>query len=147
MKFLLTTLTILALSIVAAPASANNPTQTFATCLVDTLDGKERKSLAKWIFFSLAAHPEISPYSKATQEDIQESDVFMGQLVTRLLVDACPAELKAANAADPRALQSAFELVGQVAMQELMTNDEVMRTLTNYATYADLDKINSLMAP
>jgi len=114
--------------------------------MVDTLSGKERKNLAKWISFSIAAHPEIKPYSSASQKDIKESDEYVGKLITRLLTVNCPDELKKAYKSDPLAVQKAFELVGRVAMQEIMTNQEVMKSLTSYAQYADKEKINKILA-
>lgn len=132
--------------IIATPVMAASPTNTFANCLVDSLNGKERKNLAKWIFFSMAAHPDIQAYANVTPKDVQENDAYIGHLVTRLLADDCPAQLKQANAADPQAVKKAFELVGQVAMQELMSNQNVARSITNYARYADIQKIQQALA-
>lgn len=129
----------------ATPTIASTPTNLLATCLVDTLNGKERKKLAKWIFFSIGSHPEISSYMNANDKDILESDKLIGGLLTRILTEDCPNELKTAYKTNPLAIQQAFELVGQVAMQELMTNKETIKAITNYSNHADLDKINSLL--
>lgn len=125
---------------------ANTPKEQLGTCLVDTLNGKERKNLAKWIYFSIGSHPEMKPFMKATDADIQESDEFVGKLITKILVEDCPKELNTANKSDPLAIQKAFELVGQVAMQELMTNQDTMNAITNYITYTDQDKINAILS-
>ena len=130
---------------IAAPAYSASPVDDLGVCLVDSLNGKERKALAKWIFFAIAAHPEINTYSSATGEDIQESDVYIGKLITRLLTENCPGELRRANAADPMAIQNAFELVGKVAMQELMTDENVMKAITNYANYVDQEKLQAVV--
>ena len=131
--------------IVSSGIQANSATGVFASCMVDNLNGKERKNLAKWIFFSIAAHPEIKMYSSATQTDLSESDKYIGSLITRLLTENCPNELKAANKVDPQAIEKGFELVGQVAMQELMNNQEVMTTLTKYVEFTDQNKINKVL--
>ena len=131
--------------ILAMPALADTPAHALGSCLVDSLNGKERKNLAKWIYFSIAAHPEIKSYSKASQKDVKESDVYVGKLVTRLLTVNCPDQLRKANSSDPLAVRKAFELVGQVAMQEIMANQDVMTALTNYAHYADKEKINKIL--
>ena len=136
----------IALSLGASHVSFSaTPTQSLGACLVDSLNGKERKQLAKWIYFAIAAHPEISDFSKASSKDIDSTDQYIGGLVTRLLTVDCPTEMKLANDLDPLAMQQAFELVGQVAMQELMTNENVMSSITGYIKYADMDKINSLL--
>ena len=114
------------------------------TCMIDSLNGKERKDLGKWMFFAMAAHPSIHDYSNISAKDIDESDKHIGGLVTRLLVDDCKAELSIALKEDPIAIQKAFEIVGRVAMQELMANEVVVRAITNYSKYADLQKIRNI---
>ena len=119
-------------------------TPALGTCLTDSLTGKERKFLAKWIFFAIAAHPEMAANSNITDEQRIETDKAVGALVTRLFVEDCPKEAKAAQKADPMVAQKAFQLVGKVAMQELMTNQKVMSAITNYGIYTDQSKINAL---
>lgn len=131
---------------IGTPALADSQTDVFARCMVDNLNGKERTNLSKWIFFSIAAHPEIKSYSSVGQKEIKVSDEYVGKLITRLLTSDCPNELKRAHKSDPMAVQTAFGLVGKVAMQELMTNQDVMKALTNYAQYADKDKLNKLLS-
>ena len=146
MKKLLNVVVLFVMLTVTGFALAANAPKNLGSCMVDSLNGKERKQLAKWIFFAIAAHPDIKSYSSATSNDINQSDKTVGELITRLLTSDCPNELKAAYRADPSAVTKAFELVGQVAMQELMTNQNVTNAITNYAQYADLDKVNSLLS-
>ena len=113
--------------------------------MVDSLNGKERKELAKWIFFAIAAHPEIRSYTSISSEDINTSDKVVGELISRLLIVDCPDELKIANSSDPLAIQDSFGLVGQVAIQELMTNQGVMKSIAGYINYLDKEKINVLL--
>ena len=125
---------------IAGPAS-----DALGTCMVDSLSGKERKQLAKWIFFAMSAHPEITAYSKVTQQVRTENDKAVGQLITRLLVDDCPDQAKQALRNESSvALQNAFELVGRVAMQELMTDRNVATAISRFERYADKQKINEL---
>lgn len=127
------------------PPAASTPTDQLGICLVDALNGKERKNLAKWIFFSIGAHPVITPFLKATPADIQKSDEYIGKLVTKILTVDCPKELSIANQYDPLAVTKAFELVGKVAMQELMNNQSTVKAITNYSKYADQEKISELL--
>ena len=130
--------------IIGSPAYANTPTDVFANCLVDNLNGKERKNLAKWIYLAMAAHPEIKSLSSASTKDIQKSDKYIGELITKLLTVNCPNELNRATKSNPRALKQGFGLVGKVAMQELMSNKKVTESLSNYIKYADLEKIKAI---
>lgn len=146
MKTALKLIILSASMLLTIPAVAATPANELGGCLVDALNGKERKNLAKWIFFSIAAHPEIKTFANVTAQDIKASDEFVGKLVTRLLTVNCPDDLRKANASDPMAVQKAFELVGQVAMQELMANQDVLKAITNYANYADKEKINKTLS-
>lgn len=114
------------------------------TCMIDSLNGKERKDLGKWMFFAMAAHPSIHAYSNITETDIENSDKYIGGLITRLLAEDCKGELTSILKSDPLAIQKAFEVVGRVAMQELMANEVVVRAITNYSKYADLQKIRDI---
>lgn len=146
MKKVIITILFIMGTVISLPASAENGAKTLGNCLVDSLNGKERKILARWIFLSMASHPDIKTYSKASATDVNNTDKVVGQLITRLLVDDCPSQLKSANKQDPLAVQKSFELVGKVAMQELMSNQNVMKAITNYAQYADIEKINAILA-
>tara|TARA_R100001440_G_scaffold72398_5_gene96233 strand:- start:20576 stop:21019 length:444 start_codon:yes stop_codon:yes gene_type:complete len=127
-------------------ANASTTTDSFASCLVNNLNGEERKGLAKWTFFSIAAHPEIKPYSQITSEQTEATDEYAGKLITRLLTRDCPAELKAAYKANPLATQRAFVLVGEVAMQELINDSEVNKKFFNYIKYVDKEKIKAIIS-
>jgi hypothetical protein len=111
----------------------------------DNLNGKERKNLAKWIFFAMGMHPDIKSYLNVSPNDMQTSDEYVGALITRLLTVDCSARLKTAYKSDPTSLNKAFEVVGRVAMQELMRSNEVNKALTNYVEFSDTTKIGEVM--
>ena len=138
-KLVILTTILLSFTLFSIPAVAQS--QSLGTCLVDSLNGKERKQLVKWIYFSIAAHPEMKPFSNISENDRITTDRYVGKLVTRLLVEDCSSIFLTAQKADSLALEKAFEIVGRVAMQELMNNQEVTTAITNYANYADLNKI------
>lgn len=145
MKSFVNAVIVSSILITSSGVIAATPTETFGECLIDNLNGKERKELAKWVFFAMSSHPEIKTYSKATSNDITESDKYFGNLVTRLLTEDCSNEMNAAKV-DPQAMEKAFELVGVVAMQELMTNQEVTAAMANYIKYINQEKINKILS-
>lgn len=128
-----------------AVSEAGQATSDFGVCLVDSLTGKERKNLAKWIFFGIASHPEIADYSNISSADVDASDRFVGSLVTRLITEDCPAKAKAAlDEGGSKAFEEAFNLVGRVAMQELMTDPAVSRATSGFEKYMDKEKFKAL---
>lgn len=145
MKSTFKVLAILISLLIGSPAFSQSSTDALSTCMVDNLNGKERKSLAKWIFLAIGAHPEIKSYLKVTPRDMRASDEYVGALITRLLTVDCSARLKTAYTSDSGSVEKAFEVVGRVAMQELMTSNEVNKALTNYIQFADTAKIDKLL--
>ncbi|MBN8446793.1 MAG: hypothetical protein J0M22_15125 [Gammaproteobacteria bacterium] len=114
--------------------------------MVDAITGKERKQLATWIFFAMAAHPDIKEFGNVTAEDQASIDRTIGVLVTRLLTETCAAQLQAGyKEGGQLAIQNAFELLGKVAMQELMTNRNVMVSVEGYANFIDEKKLESVL--
>ncbi len=142
MKTLLVPL-LLCSTLASIPSYAQSATDTFATCLTDSLSGKERKDLASWIFFAMAAHPTIEQYATISPAAREQQNKTIGALITRLLTENCPEELVKAQDENPEAVRLAFEMVGKVAMQELMSNDKVSTAITDYARYADMEKIQA----
>lgn len=144
MKKILTLLIIIVVSF-SLNAQAGEVTNKLGVCLTDSLSGKERKNLAKWVFFAMAAHPEISSYSRITESDQIQANQFVGKLVTRLITEDCPQEAKAALSESGRlAFQQAFGLVGRVAMQELMTDANVSQSFSGFEKYLDKEKLGAL---
>lgn len=129
------------LSVEASPAG-----ESLGTCMVDALTGKERKQLAQWIFFAMAAHPDITEFSKVSVEAQSKTNEYVGKLVTRLLTENCSEQVKAAAKEDAQtAITGAFELVGKVAMQELMSNKEVVASISGYAKFVDQEKLGAIL--
>ena len=125
--------------------SASEEALQLGTCLTDSLNGKERKNLAKWIFLGMSSHSLIKPYSNVSESDFDHSNKFVGELVTRLLTEDCPEQAKAAVKVNgAAAFEQAFEIVGQVAMQELMTEPSVGQSLGAFEKYLDQEKINNV---
>ena len=119
--------------------------ESLGACMTDSLTGKERKQLAQWIFFAMAAHPDLKEFSKVSTANQGATNEYVGKLVTRLLTENCLEELNAAGKQDAQAIRGAFELVGKVAMQELMTNKEVMASISGYAKFLDQKKLASIL--
>jgi hypothetical protein len=61
------------------------------------------------------------------------------------LPDDCPQKTKAALTEDGNtAMRAAFELVGKVAMQELMTNPDVAASMSSFQEYLDKERLHFL---
>ncbi|MDR7150957.1 hypothetical protein J2W49_002930 [Hydrogenophaga palleronii] len=132
--------------LLSVPSYAATPTEKLATCLVDALNGKERKQLVKFMFFALASHPELSSASNITAEERDAAERVYGGLMTRLITENCPSETKAAYEFSPLAVQEAFQMIAQVAMAEITADPKVTASLSSYMKYADVNKIASTIS-
>jgi hypothetical protein len=134
------------LALLAPFAAASPLTEAAGRCLADNTTGKERKELARWVFIAMAAHPEIKSLSNASAETALEASKSTARLFTRLIADNCPGEIGAlVKAEGPQSLRYAFEMLGQIAMQELMTNRDVTASLTGFEPYTDRARIAAVI--
>jgi len=141
--FILASLFVLTLNPIMTHAS--QVAEELGVCLTDSLNGKERKSLAKWIYFGMSTHSTIKQYSNATQNDFFNMNRYVGGLITRLMTEDCPATAIAAfKEGGASAFEYAFGIVGQVAMQEIMAEPNVTQALGAFEEYLDKDKFDRI---
>lgn len=143
-RFLVATL---ASVLMISPAIAGPFADALGTCLSDNTTGKERKDMARWIYVGMSAHPDMQPLSKVTDANREELDRMVATIFTRLVTENCRAQAKlAVDKEGSASFQTAFGAMGKLAMQELMTNQEVNASFMRYTKYMDSNKINAVFA-
>lgn len=126
---------------IAGPAS-----DSLGTCMIESLGSKDKKQLGQWIFFAMATHPDTKEYSRVPADIQKGTNEYVGKLVTQLLSESCAEKVKiAAREEGPDAIKTAFELVGKIAIQELMTNKEVSASIADYAKFVDNEKLGAVI--
>jgi hypothetical protein len=136
----------LAISSVGIPVYAGPSTDLLLTCLADNTTGRDRKELARWMFVAMAAHPEMRDLSNVTPASGDQASQSVALLLTRLLSESCSQEVRVARKADgSQAMGAAFESLGRLAMQELVTSKEVRSALTNFEKFLDRKKLESAL--
>lgn len=148
MKKLLSAVAAIACTLIATPTALAGPaTDALTNCLADNTTGKDRKDMARWVFTGMSAHPEIQTLSKVTQADRDALDRQMAAMFTRLMTESCTAQVKSARNEDGgNALKNSFEIIGKLAMQELMNNPNVNGAFTTFTKYIDQNKFNAVFA-
>ncbi len=126
-------------------AVAGPKAEALATCLADSTSGKDRKTLATWMFFAMSVHPELKGISNVSQQTRDDADRAVAALLGRLLAEQCARETRDANAEGGQSLLAAFESLGGLAMQELMANDEVTKAIGGFERYVDMKKLESVL--
>jgi hypothetical protein len=131
-----------------ATSGASISAEALKTCVTDKTSGRDRKDLAKWVFFAMAAHPEMKPYADdKTAAASEESSKTAAALITRLLTDSCVNEVRAVmqTGQGSQAVRFAFETLGQLAMRELMTDKAVQDAMNSVGRYVDQPRINEAL--
>jgi hypothetical protein len=134
--------------LLAAPllCQAQPQIESLSRCLADNTSGKDRKELARWVFLAMAVHPEIRQYAaQNTMQAAEETHRQVAQTFTRLLTESCRQQTQAAfKQGGPTALQGAFQTLGQLAMQELMSDRGVTSAMGAFERYLDQNKLNQV---
>ncbi|MDZ7812368.1 MAG: hypothetical protein U5L74_04330 [Ideonella sp.] len=137
-----------AVLLVATPSAtvAQTTTESLGRCLGDNTSGKERKDLARWLFTAMSNHPDMKLIAKVSEADQDQATRSAAALFTRLLSETCAKEAKAAVAeGGPVAMQAGFEMLGRLAMMELMSNRDVAAAMGSLEKNMDRAKIEAAM--
>lgn len=133
----------------AGAAHAGPYADTMGRCLVSATSEQDRTDLVRWIFASFTLHPKVSDLSSldaAGRDKITRTAI---DLMLRLVTVACRKETREAIQYEgPMALQSAFQVLGQVAARSLMSDPVVISALSDVDALIDPKKIEeALKAP
>jgi hypothetical protein len=135
--------TLLLLLTLPVGAFAQGTSDTLSGCLADQTSGRDRKDLARWIFFAIGAHPENKPFLAAgSAQATDDANRTAAALLMRLVTESCVVQTRAAiKQGGAQAIQIAFEAFGKLAMQELMSNPEVGASMGALDKYLDQQKL------
>lgn len=145
MKHLLC-LSLLCALLAPLAAPAQTPADSLSRCLADNTSGRDRKDLARWVFFAMAAHPEMTKHASPDIADTKGgTDMQVAAMFMRLLTDSCAQQARQAyKEGGPRAIQTAFETLGQLAMMELMSNAQVNEAMGGFQKHIDQAKLGQV---
>ena len=117
-------------------------------CIVAHLSAADRQDLARWVFLSMAAHPDVKKFSYASDEAVEAAARQVGALFTRTMRDECEKDVEvAARAGGQPVVPSAINFFSQLGVQELMVNRDVLTTLFSFSRFADREGIDRVAHP
>lgn len=130
----------------AKGAVAGTYSDELTRCLVSSATVDDKRVLVRWIFSTLALHPDTAPLAVVSNAQRAEFNANTARLFERLVTDTCKAPMQAAVRNEGvGALQSSFRQFGEVATRELLTNPQVAAGLSNTASNVDPLKLMSLL--
>ncbi|HEX2560821.1 hypothetical protein [Phenylobacterium sp.] len=135
----------LALAATAAEARAGVYSDDLGKCLVRKATEADQSDLVLWVFSAMSRHPKVKPFSNFTPEQLEASNRKASELVTRLLTEDCRAETVVALKYErATSIESAFQLLGRVAMQQLMNHPDVSAGFEALGKHMDAAKFDEL---
>lgn len=130
------------------PAHAGPYTDDLSKCLVSSTSKDDRASLVTWMFSAASLHPAVKSIASVTPRQLDDANKKAGELFMRLLTDSCKSQTQQAMQYEgPNTIQASFQVLGQVAGQELFTSPEVSGAMAGLAKYIDEAKLKELSQP
>lgn len=113
-------------------------TDDLARCIVDNTLVRDRIELVRFIYIAMSQHSDIKHLSNISSNQADDSLREVAHLLTVLLTRRCKDEsTKALKYEGELAYAHAFEVLGGVAMQDLMGNRDVKRYYDSIENYLD----------
>jgi len=138
--------TVLAVVLVPVSARAGVYSDDLAKCFVNSTTTGDRNGLVRWMFTAAASHPAVNSIVMVSDAQRRESDKYMARLSERLMFDACKKETEQAVKYEGQlALQTGFQVLGQVAGRELFSDPSVSKAMGNLNSYLNREKMESLL--
>ena len=114
-------------------------TDDFSKCLVTKTTAQEKTDLVKWIYVTISFHPQLSQMSNLTAEDVEMANIRVADYMTNVFAYKCNDELnQAIKYEGEESVFYAFELLGELAMGELMQDQGVTAASELFIQYVDL---------
>jgi hypothetical protein len=127
------------------PVEAGVYADDMARCLVERTTQDDRLALVRWMFSAAAAHPAVESIARVTPEQLDASNKAVAELFVKLMTETCREQTtKALRYEGPSTMQLSFQVLGQVAGNELFSSPEVAKAMSGLEKYADNSKIQAL---
>lgn len=146
MKVGMIALCFLFLSMTASNSFAGIYSDELSKCLVESSTANDKAALVRWMFSALSSHPQVAGMASVSETDREKSNKDAAAMFDRLLTETCVTQAKkAVQYEGPVAIQTAFNVFGQVAGRELFANPEVSKSITGLKSYIDERKIQETL--
>lgn len=135
-------LPLLALLLCSAPAAAGVYGDSLGKCLVSRSTDEDKQKLMAWIFSAIALNPNVAPYTNLPAKQRDAIDRDMAAVFERLIGQSCRSEAaEAIKYEGAAAFGAAFQLLGQVAGQQIFVSPEVAKGSEAFLKYVDTQRL------
>ena len=146
MKALLTACAVATLTFGSPSVRAGVYGDDLSKCLVSSTTDGDKALLMKWIFSAIALNKEVSPYVNMPTAIRAKVNQDTAGLYMRLLTDSCKSQTyEAFKYEGQAAIESAFQLLGQVASQGIFGDPAVAAGMTDLTKFFDEKKLTQVL--
>jgi hypothetical protein len=139
---------LLALALSAGTAQAGLYSDDLAKCLIASTTAADKTALVRWMFVTAALHPAVKPIASVTDAERTQSNRAIAQLFENLVTETCRAQTQqAVKYEGAMALQTGFQILGQVAARELFSDPGVTRGMADLERHFDAQKLRQVLEP
>jgi hypothetical protein len=130
----------------AFSAQAGPYTDAMSKCLVDQTSAKDKTALVRWIFATLALHPDVASIVNINAKERDNLNRGIAEIFERLITKSCRQEATTASKYEGgTAMEASFQVLGQAAAGELMGSAQVSAGLPEFTKYLNKDKISEVL--
>jgi hypothetical protein len=138
----------LAFALGAATAHAGPYSDDLAKCLVESTTSADKNALVRWMFATAALHPAVKSIASVTEAERTQSNRAIARLFENLVAETCRAQTQqAVKYEGAAALQTGFQILGQVAARELFSDPSVTKGMADLERHFDAQKLQRALNP
>lgn len=131
---------------VSMPAYAGVYADDLGRCLVSSTTPSDRVTLMTWMFSAMSAEPSLAKLASMTEKQRSDADRNMAKLFDRLVLDQCRKQtIDAVKYEGQASLQSSFEVLGKVAMRQIIDSPDATRAVGRFADQIDKTRLGALL--
>ncbi|WP_114417926.1 hypothetical protein [Marinospirillum perlucidum] len=121
-------------------------TDQMSRCLVEQTTAAEKREFVRWIYAAMSKHPEVSALANISDAEAVGLNQSAGRMLTELMTERCRQETSQAVQYEGNlAIETSFGVLGQVAMQELMTDPDVNAYFESLSNYVDEKRLREVL--
>ena len=130
----------------SAPAQAGPFSDELGKCLVASTTTADKHALVKWMFSTAALHPAVKSIASVTPAERSGFNRDTARLFERLVTESCKLQTQQAMKYEgAAALQTAFQILGQVAARELFADPAVAGGMADLERHFDRQKLEQAL--
>jgi hypothetical protein len=134
-----------ALALAPLTAHAGPYTDALGKCVSKSATAADQVVLVTWLFGAISAHPAFEDYSKVTPAQREELNKKAALLIQRLLTEDCRQQtVDAVKHEGTDSIGTSFGVLGEVAMESMMSEPKVQANFTGLEKYLDASKFEDM---